>query len=63
MSAPFLPITNPGLEVCIDTVHFLEDLSIIISETPEFRIFFLIYFLILKSSIKYLPNPFFSEPS
>ena len=27
----------------IETEHFLDDLSIIISETPEFIIFFLIY--------------------
>ena len=42
MSAPFFPITKPGLEVCIETVHFFEERSIIISETPEFIIFFLI---------------------
>ena len=59
MSAPFFPITNPGLEVCIETVHFFDDLSIMISETPELVIFFLIYFLILKSSIRYLPKSFF----
>ena len=41
ISAPFFPITNPGLEVCIETVHFFDDLSIIISDTPEFMIFFL----------------------
>ena len=40
MSAPFFPITKPGLDVCIETVHFLEDLSITISETPELVIFF-----------------------
>ena len=59
MSAPFFPITNPGLDVCIETISFLPDLSIIISDTPEFKIFFLIYFLILKSSIKYFPKSFF----
>ena len=47
ISAPFFPITKPGLEVWIDTEHFFEDLSIIISETPEFIIFFLMYCLIL----------------
>ena len=58
ISAPFFPITKPGLDVWIETVHFFEERSIIISETPEFIIFFLIYFLILKSSIKYLPKSF-----
>jgi hypothetical protein len=30
ISEPFLPITKPGLEVCIVTTHFLAGLSIII---------------------------------
>ena len=47
MSDPFFPITKPGLDVCIETVHFLDDLSIITSDTPEFLIFSLINFLIL----------------
>ena len=47
MSEPFFPITNPGLDVCIETVHFFDDLSIMTSDTPEFLIFSFINFLIL----------------
>ena len=46
-SAPLLPITKPGREVCIDTMHFLDVLSIITSDTPELTTFFFIYSLIL----------------
>ena len=52
ISEPFFPITNPGLEVKIVTLHFLVGLSIRIFEIPEFLIVSLIYFLILKSWIR-----------
>ena len=39
-SEPFFPITKPGLEVYIETMHFFDVLSITTWETPELRIFF-----------------------
>ena len=39
-SEPFFPITKPGLDVKIETMHFLVVLSITTLATPEFKIFF-----------------------
>jgi len=59
ISDPFFPITKPGLDVKIVTIHFLVGLSIKIFEIPEFLRFLWMYSLILKSSIKYCPYSFF----
>ena len=61
ISAPFFPIITPGLAAYMVTLHFLCGLSIITLLIPDCAQFFLINFLISKSSWSKSPYSFVLE--